>query len=166
MTAYGLAELARRAGVKPRTLAGYLARGKCPEPTWRFECGPVWVADDVKEWLEAREARVERIIDEAREAHLARVRDVFEQRYMPDPRETARRNVHNGRLRRRFGPGEPILAALEQPTVKQEVWRAAESVVSRETDPDRDRPSAVRWALELRDRRAVNRTGDPEGIPF
>ena len=58
-TLYGVAELARAAGVKPRTLAAYLARGHCPPPDVRLECGPVWYAASVAPWLETRQRRLD-----------------------------------------------------------------------------------------------------------
>ena len=60
MTLYGIHELAKAAGVKPRTLAAYLARGKCPTPTARLAAGPVWTHEDVAAWLQTRDERLER----------------------------------------------------------------------------------------------------------
>ena len=59
MTLYGVDELARAAGCKPKTLTAYLTRGKCPPPSARLKCGPVWTEEAVASWLEARDARLE-----------------------------------------------------------------------------------------------------------
>lgn len=170
----GVAELAREAGVKPRTLAGYLARGQCPEPSVRLECGPVWFESAVREWLDAREARLERVIGEESAAFEAEVEAVVGERYgyklshHLDKRETAKRNARNGKLRRQWSSGRAGLSlsdlhrsGLLSPTVREEQRADAERVVMSRSDGSRQ----LR-ALRLRDNRTANRSGCPDGIPF
>lgn len=173
-TVYGTAELARAAGVKPRTLAGYLARGKCPPPSIRLECGPLWLETDVAEWLAARAERLERIITEETDSFEADVAAVQGERYgyklthHLDKRETAKRNARNGKLRRQWASGRGGLnlsdlarSGLLVPTVKQEQRADAERAVIAAGGGTRHQ-----WALNLRERRTANATGCADGIPF
>ena len=169
MTLYGLAELARAAGVKPRTMSAYVCRGQCPAPDARLECGPVWLEATVNEWIAARDARVETAISEETEAFERDVDDVYGATYAPDKRETAKRNVRNGKRKRVWGSGRAGMSladlhrtGLLEPTIKEETRRYAERVViGRGATTGR-----LEWALGLRQSRQANRVGSEDGIPW
>jgi len=150
----GLAELAREAGVKPRTLAGYLSRGFTPEPDARLACGPIWHRDTVQPWLEEREQRLERAISAA-DAVLAdavgKPSAVTGLALRQQRAETARRN---GRWRK-----------YNLPTVTGEAYSyVARAVIdSGIVDSPDDRAEK---ALRRRAARQAVRVESADGIPF
>lgn len=169
MTVYGLAELARAAGVKPRTMSGYLARRQCPDPDVRLESGPVWFAETVEAWIAKRDNRVETIIEAETEAFERDVDDVFHATYARDKRETAKRNVRNGRRKRAWGSGRAGMSladlhrtGLLEPTVKEETRKHAERVVIGQGG----NTSRLDWAIGIRQSRQANRVGSEDGIPW
>lgn len=54
MKLYGLAEVAKTAGIDKRVLAVWRQRGKLPEPTAELASGPVWSARVIEPWIEAQ----------------------------------------------------------------------------------------------------------------
>lgn len=46
----GLAEIADRLGVKPRTAVQWHWRGVLPEPTWKLAMGPAWDWEVIAKW--------------------------------------------------------------------------------------------------------------------
>jgi predicted DNA-binding transcriptional regulator AlpA len=52
----GTAWVAQRAGVSPRTIASYAARGQMPKPSACDCCGhsPTWTWDEITAWLANR----------------------------------------------------------------------------------------------------------------
>lgn len=55
----GTNEVASRAGVSPRTIASYAARGQMPSPSACPCCGhsPTWLASEIDSWLANRPGR-------------------------------------------------------------------------------------------------------------
>lgn len=99
----GIAEVAAMAGVKPKTVSGYVARGVVlPEPLARLACGPVWDRAVIEAWVAARDGKArERVVSVYTrwDALLDRAVAVYD---VPEFRrsEQARRNVNNGRVAR------------------------------------------------------------------
>lgn len=52
----GTAQVAERAGVSPRTIASYAARGQMPKPSACPCCGhsPTWAEKEITTWLQNR----------------------------------------------------------------------------------------------------------------
>lgn len=173
---YGTAELATKAGISERTLSAYLSRGKCPEPSYRLKCGPVWEHEHVAAWLEAREQRLERLIadgDQAHELEVSAAAEYVYQAHLKDKRETARRNVHNGRLakyRVRTGLENGTLKREGIiPTLRAESRSIAERLVATEGAALPGYDEAMRrrdWAASLATNRHNRRIGATDGIPF
>ena len=157
MTLYGVEELATAAGVRPRTLASYLARGKCPAPAVRLACGPIWTEDEVQAWLEQRDSRLERLSSAGNKAFTAEVDDRMAanwdwETYRP---LQARRNAASKASKRRNPKTEKELmrSAIEMQVLREGV-SAERADVARRGD----------WAYErLAARREIR--GD-DGIPF
>lgn len=172
---YGIAELARAAGVRDKTLSGYLARKQCPEPDYRLACGPIWTEATVRPWLDARDTRLERIVETAdtawgREvAALASVVRVSESPavwgYRQAKYETACRNSDRSKHEKKHGEGSSRI-----PTVKQEAHKYAEKQLAQFggfMDPRTGRIMQKReWAVNRLTARRNVRVGAPDGIPF
>lgn len=173
-TVFGVAEFARAAGVKPKTIAGYLARGRCPQPDVRLECGPVWFESTVASWIATRDSRLETIVQESDRAIEAEVRAATEyvNFQIASKRETARRNAHNARVRRgeartKRPGGYTIKGKGIMPNVRAEARQIAESLIGRGDSSLPDSVLARRdWAATLLERRTYTRIGAPDGIPF
>lgn len=177
MDVLGLKELATEAGVKDRTLAGYLARKQCPEPDYRLACGPVWRRETVQPWIDARDGRLERIMTTVDDQHAAEVSHLSEYLYkgfMQSKAETARRNVHNGKLRRmraRSGNENTVRRGMgEIPTVRNEARSSAARMLSEgQADylsMDVRELGRRDWAARLLELRQANRTATADGIPW
>lgn len=172
-TVYGVAELARAAGVKPRTIASYLSRGRVPEPDARLECGPVWFGPTIEPWIAARDSRLAAIVESADAVIATEVNAATEyvNFQIASKRETAKRNVHNARVRRgearTRAPGYTIKGKGLVLNVRAEARQIAESLVGR---GDSSVPVAVidrrDWAARLLQRRDFARVGAEDGIPF
>lgn len=186
----GVAELAQAAGVKPRTLAAYLARGKCPAPDADLACGPVWLAATVAAWLEARDRRATGLVAAA-DAVVDRVAQGIEAQGIyrtQGARDHRPRRQHvigaNGRTayhdRIDVGGGSYVdrdwSSKVPRPVdpkalAARDAYRLVAKYGARPDAPAelRNAARALRSrerALETIKRRQVNRTGDPDGFPF
>ena len=47
----GLAEVADLLGVSKRTATRYAARSDFPKPAAKLAMGPIWLTDDVEDWI-------------------------------------------------------------------------------------------------------------------
>jgi hypothetical protein len=178
---YGVVELAKRAGVKPRTLTGYLSRGQCPAPDVRLACGPVWFEETVDAWIAQRDGRLEAVIEHG-DAEYERELSAHAQWVIVQSwggtntrarqSETAKRNVHNGRLAKMNArTGATVRKGRGfVPTVREEARQVAERMIEAGDVPVLEmNPAALdrrAWAVRMMERRQANRTGADDGIPF
>jgi hypothetical protein len=192
---YGVTELARAAGCKPRTLAAYLARGKCPPADVRLECGPVWFEETVRPWLEARDARLLANL-EAAESAIGQVASAIRSDgayALVSGKDQRRRNRYEPHLYRKHhsvggdihvDPDSIEGRRLEKPIqatsrAREEVKAAERLLRGRPQEHDdalvltvvnvataREQLARADRAHELREARQANRAGNQDGIPW